>query len=124
MGYQGFEELEVWKKARELKIEIAALAKTFPSDERFRLTDQMVRSSRAIPCQIAEGHGRKTFPDKLRFCVMARGSLSELLNHAIDAFDEKYIDLDKLEHFRNKIADVERLLNGYISFLEKKINTK
>jgi four helix bundle protein len=81
MGYQSFEDLEVWKKSRELKIEISHLVKTFPTEERFRLTDQLLRSSRSINGQIAEGHGRRTWPDRLRFCVIARVSLSETLNH-------------------------------------------
>lgn len=120
MSYQNFEELEVWKKARELKSEMAQLVKTFPAEEKFRLVDQLIRSSRSVNTQLAEGHGRRTWPDRLRFCVIARGSLSETLNHLIDAFDEQYINEEKLNYFRNKIAEVEKLLNGYISYLEKK----
>lgn len=120
MGYQGFEDLEVWKKARELKIEISLLVKTFPPEEKFRLTDQLIRSSRSVNGQIAEGHGRKTWPDRLRFCVIARGSLSETLNHLVDALDENYIKNEQLNYFRNKISEVEKLLNGYINYLESK----
>ena len=81
MSYQGFEELEVWKKARLLKNDIFQLVKTFPSEEKFKLSDQVIRSSRSVNSQIAEGHGRRTNPDRLRFCVISRGSLSETLNH-------------------------------------------
>lgn len=122
MGYQSFEELDVWKKARELKIEIAGLVKSFPAEEKYKLTDQLIRSSRSINTQIAEGHGRRTWPDRLRFCVIARGSLSETLNHLIDALDEKYINEEQLNYFRQKVYEVEKLLNGYINFLEKKSN--
>ena len=120
MPYQGFEDLEVWKKARQLKMEIALLVKGFPSEERFRLSDQLIRSSRSVCTQIAEGHGRQTFPDRIRFCIIARGSLSETLNHLIDSFDEKYITEEQLTDFRNKVTGVEKLLNGYISYLERK----
>ncbi len=120
MGYQTVEDLEVWKKARELKIEISALVKTFPAEEKYRLVDQLIRSSRSVNSQIAEGHGRKTYPDRLRFCVMARGSLTETLNHLIDARDEIYITEEQLNYYRTKITEVEKLLNGYISYLEKK----
>lgn len=119
MAYQSFEDLEVWKKSRELKMEITCLAKSFPSNEKFRLTDQLIRSSRSVNAQIAEGHGRKTWPDKLRFCVIARGSLTETLNHLIDACDEGIISEDILKKFRIKINEVERLLNGYISYLDR-----
>jgi len=121
MSYQGFEELEVWKKARLLKNDIFQLVKTFPSEEKFKLSDQVIRSSRSVNSQIAEGHGRRTNPDRLRFCVISRGSLSETLNHLIDAFDCNYISLQMLTEFRQKITEVEKLLNGYINFLEKKI---
>ena len=111
MAYQSFEDLEVWKKARELKNDIAFLAKTFPAEEKYRLTDQLIRSSRSVNVQIAEGHGRKTWPDRLRFCVIARGSLTETLNHLIDACDEGIISEDVLQKLRIKINEVERLLN-------------
>ena len=124
MAYQGFEELEVWKKSREFKNEIAQLVKTFPANERIRLSDQLIRSSRSINTQIAEGHGRNTWTDKIRFCVIARGSLSETLNHLIDAFDEKLISEEQLNYYRNKITEVEKLLNGYINYLEKRSKEK
>ena len=122
MGYQSFEELDVWKKARALKNDIRELLKTFPPEEKYRLCDQLIRSSRSINSQIAEGHGRKTYPDRLRFCIIARGSLSETLNHLIDAYDEHYISLETMDVFRQKISEVERLLNGYITYLGKKID--
>lgn len=120
MAYQSFEDLEVWKKARELKMEISRLVKTFPAEEKYRLVDQLIRSSRSINTQISEGHGRKTWPDRLRFSVIGRGSLSETLNHLIDAFDDGLINQEQLNHLRIKIIEVEKLLNGYISFLEKR----
>ena len=120
-GYQNFEQLEVWKKARQLKKDIYELVKTFPAEEKFRLVDQLVRSSRSVNAQIAEGHGRRTFPDRLRFCIYGRGSLSETLNHLIDAYDCDIINEDKLTEFRIKIVDVEKFLNGYIAYLERMI---
>jgi four helix bundle protein len=121
MAYQNFEDLEVWKKGRVLKNEVFETVKSFPSEEKFRLTDQLIRSSRSVTTQIAEGHGRRTFPDRIRFCIVARGSLSETLNHFIDAFDCGYITNEQLSYYRNKIDEEERLLNGYINYLEKNI---
>jgi four helix bundle protein len=121
MSYQNFEDLEVWKKARALKNEIRILTQTFPPEEKFRLCDQLIRSSRSINAQLAEGHGRRTYPDRLRFCIIARGSLSETLNHLIDACDENYITETVLNEYKAKISEVEKLLNGYIHFIEKNI---
>jgi len=121
-GYESFEELVVWQKARELKNEIFELVKTFPNEEKYRLSNQLIRSSRSVNGQISEGHGRKTFPDRLNYAIMARGSLSETLNHLIDAFDCKYISGEQLQYFRGKVAGVWRPLNGYVTWLESKVN--
>jgi four helix bundle protein len=119
LKYQNFEELAVWKEARLLKNDIFILVKTFPAEEKYRLIDQLVRSSRSVNAQIAEGHGKRTNPDKIKFCLQARGSLSETLSHMIDAFDCGYIKSEQLHHFREKIKKVERILNGYIAYLER-----
>jgi four helix bundle protein len=124
LNYQNFEELAVWKQARLLKNEIFVLVKTFPPEEKYRLTDQLVRSSRSINAQIAEGQGKRTTPDKIKYCLQARGSLSETLNHMIDAFDCGYINSYQLQLFRERIKEVERILNGYIAYLEKKLPPK
>ncbi|MBS1578577.1 MAG: four helix bundle protein [Bacteroidetes bacterium] len=116
----GFEELEIWKKSRILKNEISLLSKKFPEIEKFKLTDQIIRSSRSINALIAEGHGRFTYPDQIHFCIQARGSLSETINHLIDAFDEEYITHQQLENIKKSGKELERLLNGYIAYLRKK----
>ena len=120
-AHKNFTELEVWKKARDLKNEIKRLTVSFPAEEKFRLTDQVIRSSRSINAAIAEGHGRYSFKDQLHFCIIARGSLSETYNHLIDAFDCNYILQEQLFEFKNKIEEIERLLNGYISYLRKNL---
>ena len=83
-----FTELEVWKQARTIRRCVSDLVKTFPVEEKFRLADQVIRSSRSIGNNIAEGHGRFHYQDNIRFCVMARGSLSETLDHLLVALDE------------------------------------
>jgi len=120
-AHQSFTELEVWKRARIFKNEIKELTTVFPPDERFRLTDQIIRSSRGINSTIAEGHGRYTFKDQINFCIMSRGSLSETYNHLIDALDCGYISQEKLNNFKDSIDEVGRLLNGYISYLRKNL---
>ena len=118
---QPFTELEVWKKARNFKKEMEALAKTLPSEEKFRLSDQLIRSAHSINSNITEGHGRHTYKDQLHFCIQARGSLSEVLNHLIDAYDCNFISDDQLRAFKIRFNEVEALLNGYISYLCGKI---
>ena len=118
---QSFTELEVWKKARTLKIELRNLTNSFPPEEKYRLADQIIRSSRSITSNIAEGHGRFTYKDQLHFCIQARGSLSETHNHLIEALDCKYISQEQFDQYKLKIDEVGRLLNGYITFLRKNL---
>ena len=113
----GFEQLELWKKVREFKKEVSKEARKWPAEEKFKLTDQIIRSVRSINALLSEGHGRFTFADQLHFCVQARGSLSETINHLIDAFDEGYITEERLNYFKEKGKEIERVLNGYINYL-------
>ena len=117
-----FTELEVWKQARKIRILISELTKHFPSEEKFRLTDQITRSSRSISNNIAEGHGRFHYQDNIRFCVIARGSLSETLDHVIIANDENLITESALHAFQSEYDQCLKLLNGYIQFIRRKKN--
>ena len=114
---KSFTELEVWKKMRELKKDIEKTIRTFPPEEKYCLVFQLRKSSRSVNSNIAEWHGRYKYPDRIHFCLMARGSLSETLNHLIDAFDNAYISQEELDSFTVRIQEVERLLNGYIKWL-------
>ena len=116
----GFEDLEVWKKCRQLRIEIFELLKKFPDEEKYRLTDQLRLCSRSVTANIAEGHGRYHYQDNLKFCRNARGSLNEVLDHLICACDERSIDADQLKHFRERYIECFKILNSYIAFLKKK----
>ena len=115
---QSLTDLDVWKCARKLKIRIWELVKTFPAEEKFRLTDQLIRSSRSVCSVIAEGHGKFTYKDKINYCMIGRGSLSETWNHMIDAFDSGYITKEQLTSFKTDIDENAKLLNGYINFLK------
>lgn len=116
----GFEDLDLWKKIRLFKIEIRKLSKKFPADEKYRLTDQIIRSSRSINALIAEGHGRFTYPDQIHYCIQARGSLTETVNHLTDALDDEYITTEQLNMLKTNAKEIERLINGYLIFLRKK----
>ncbi len=92
----------------------------FPAEEKFRLLDQLIRASRSIGNNIAEGHGRYHYQDNIRFCVIARGSLSETLDHLMIALDEQFITEGKLQQFQVEYDSCLKLLNGYIQYLKRK----
>lgn len=115
-----FTELEVWKQARHIRILVKELTNSFPTDERYRLGDQIIRCSRSIGNNLAEGHGRFHYQDNIRFCIIARGSLSETLDHLIVAYDDKIISKEKFQEMEQELDKCMRMLNGYIAHLKTK----
>ena len=116
---RSFEELECWKKAALLRKKLSAAVKTFPSEEKFKLTDQIVRASRSVTANIAEGYGRFHYQEYVQYCRHSRGSLYELIDHVIVAFEEKYISEGQLKELRNDIEECLAILNGFIAYLNK-----
>lgn len=114
---RNFENLECWKSARELRNEISKLVKEFPVEEKYRLVDQMLRASRSVTNNIAEGYGRFFYQENIQFCRQSRGSLYELMDHLIIALDEKIIKIEKYNFLYVLIEKCIALINGYINFL-------
>ena len=120
-----FEDLECWKACRELRVFVArTLFKALPKDERYRLGDQILRSSRSTTANIAEGYGRFHYLDNAKFCSNARGSCWETIDHMITANDEELISHELLVKGREIAAKAVALLNGYISYLRKAAATR
>jgi len=114
-----FESLDVWKECCVFRKQISGTVKSFPAEEKYRLTDQLIRASRSVTANIAEGHGRYHFQENSQFCRQARGSLIETLDHLLCALDENYITEQQLNELRIQYENCIKLLNGYIGFLQK-----
>ena len=108
--------------ARELRNDISRLLKTFPDHEKFELTAQMRRASRSVTHNIAEDYGRFYHKENIQFCRTSRGSLHELLDQFITAFDEGYIDQEVLDKYKKQVYDCLAVLNGYINYLKRASN--
>lgn len=119
-GYGAFTDLKTWQQCRKIKLLVREFVKSFPDHERYRLADQVIRSSRSVAANIAEGHGRRTPKDEMHFCVQSRGSLSETFNHVIDALDEGFISEAQFNIFKTEFKLAEKMLNGYIKYLKAK----
>jgi four helix bundle protein len=116
--FNDFRDLEVWQKSKELRQKFWELCKPFPKEERYRLSDQMIRASRSATACIAEGYGRFHYQENIQFCRQARGSLYELIDHTDVAFDCRYIKGDYAEVLIEQIKTAIRILNGYIKYLK------
>ncbi|MFT3743230.1 MAG: four helix bundle protein [Pyrinomonadaceae bacterium] len=77
MPARSFEDVEIWKKAHAFVLEAYRLTDEFPKHELYGLTSQLRRAAVSIPANFAEGFGKATKPDKLKFYSISQGSLEE-----------------------------------------------
>lgn len=112
---QDFKELKAWQAGIELARVIFRATRGFPPEERYGLTNQMLRSAVSIPSNIAEGYGRGSQQDYLRFLKVARGSAAELETQVILARDFGY--LQETEELTAAITQCRRLLQALIKSL-------
>ena len=75
---KNYKELKVWQKSYQLCLKIYKVTKIFPKEEKYGLTSQIRRSAVSIPSNIAEGYGRKTTADYIKYLYIAYGSVCEL----------------------------------------------
>lgn len=83
------------------------------------MIDQVIRASRSVTANIAEGFGRFHYQEYAQYCRQSRGSLYELIDHLITAHDEGYITELELKDFKNEIEKCLSVLNGFINYLLK-----
>ena len=107
-----FENLEVWKKARQLVIDVYRIQATFPSYERFGLGDQLRRAVVSVSSNIVEGNARYFPKEQIHFIEIAIGSLMEVYCQLVLAYDLNYITKEQLVECKEKIDFVHKLLNG------------
>ena len=112
-----YEDLIAWQKAYALVLRVYAITKKFPDNERFGMTSQMRRAAVSIPSNIAEGFGRYSRADYLRFLDIALGSTYELETQLRLAHDLNYCqDREALD----LLAELTRILTGLIRSLRNK----
>ena len=118
MSGSNFRTLDVWQKARILARDIYIATRAFPREELFGLTQQIRRAVVSIPSNIAEGFGRQSRPDLLKFLRISRGSLNETATQIELAVGLGMLTLD--DTIRSLLAEVDRVLQGLIRSLERK----
>lgn len=114
-------DLEVWKLAIDLVLEIYGATTSFPKGELFGLTAQMRRAAVSIPSNISEGAARQTGKEFVQFLFIALGSASELETQLIIA--EKLHYLQNADTLLARISSTKKLLNGLIRHYRSKVNT-
>ena len=116
-----FKSLKVWQKANALEQEIGELVKGFPGYEQYRLIDQIIRASRSIGANIAEGNTQLFIKRELFHANAALGSAGEVRNHLLTAFQNNYISKEKYDTLDTKTIEIIKMLYGYIKRLKSEL---
>ena len=116
-----FFDLRVYKESKALVKEVYKLLQKFPKYEVYALGDQLRRSVVSIPSNIAEGSGRFSIKEKMRFIEIAYGSLAESLCQLDIAHDLEYITDEEFDNEQDRINIIGKQLSGLYSSFEKQL---
>ena len=114
-----YRDLIVWQNAMTLVKTVNEITKAFPKEEQFGLTSQLRRAAVSIPSNIAEGSGRRSTQDYVRFLLIARGSLFETQTQIELARALRFVDELTAAEILLPCNEIERMLNSLISKLSK-----
>ena len=110
-----FRKYSVWEQSHKLTLNIYALSKNLPSDEKFGLTSQIRRACASIPTNIAEGCGKLSEKDFARFLGISFGSASELEYLMLLVKDLNYISIEDYQLFQQEIVSIKKQLYHLIN---------
>jgi len=112
-----FRNLKVWEKAHQLALALYPVTALFPRQEAYGLASQIRRAASSIPSNIAEGCGRDGDPELARFCIIARGSATELEYQLLLARDLKLIPAKDYEKLSAQTVEIKRMLTVLVQKL-------
>lgn len=115
-----FKELKIWQNSKDLVIDIYKRTENFPKEEIFSLTNQIRRSAISIPSNIAEGCGRNSDKDLIRFLDIANGSSFELETQLIIAHELDFLDKENFEYLDEKLSEIQKMNYGFRNNLVNK----
>ncbi|OHT45118.1 four helix bundle protein [Flavobacterium tructae] len=113
-----FRKILVWQKSISLVTKIYKITNRFPKEEMFGLTSQIRRSSISIPSNIAEGSGRESTKEFLRFLFISLGSLFEMQTQLEIAKNIIYINEEEFNLLYEDSREIERMLASLIKKLK------
>ena len=115
-----FRNLLVWQKSMSLTTKISNSTKKFPKEEIFGLTSQIRRCSISIPSNIAEGFGRDSNKEYLRFLNISIGSLFEMQTQLEIAKNIQYLNEEEFNNLYENSREIERILVSFISKIKER----
>lgn len=120
---RNYKNVIAWQLAHKLTLAVYKETATFPSEERFGITSQIRRAAYSVPANTAEGSGRDTNKDYLRFLTISLASLKETEYFALLAFDLQYLERESYDQLMDAIVNTMRTLQGLIKAVKKGLQT-
>lgn len=117
--FKKFEEIEAWKKARELTKRIYALSRSGAFSKDFGLRDQIRRASVSTMSNIAEGHDRSGTGEFIQFLATAKGSAAEVKSQLYVALDQKYMDERTFREISDLATETGNMIAGLMNYLRR-----
>ncbi len=118
MTFDRFEDINAWKKGRELVNEIYRITSKGAFDRDFALKDQMRRAGISLISNIAEGYERDGNKEFIQFLSIAKGSAGEVRSQLYMALDLQYIKEDEFERIKNLAGETGKMISGLIKYLK------
>lgn len=115
---RNYRKIKAWELADDLAVQIYMLTKQFPKGEIFALTSQLRRAGYSVPSNIAEGAGRRTTKDFVRFLDIAKGSINEVQYFLHLASRLNYLSAEEATLLISAADEVSKCLTGYIKAVE------
>jgi four helix bundle protein len=122
MKIESFYDLSVWKSAHQAVLDIYKITSGFKSEERYRIKDQLCRAAISVPTNIAEGFGRGSKKDFIKFLIIARGSLEESKYLVFLSKELGYISQENFMVLHSKLIEIAKMINGLIKSLQKQMS--
>lgn len=113
-----YRDLLIWQKSMALVSEVYKLTKSFPNEEMFGLSAQLRKASVSVPSNIAEGYGRNSTKDYVRFLHIAIGSLYEIQTQIEIAFELKYLPSEDFTRLDKLMKEIERMISSLLRKLK------
>ena len=120
---KSYKDLLVWQRAVDISVEVYAISASFPKEEVFGLTNQIIRASNSISLNIAEGYSRNSAKAYLNFLNIAQGSLFELESGIILAERLQFAESESLIKLFNLITEESKMLRSLMNKIEEKTLT-
>ncbi len=111
-------ELKIWQRSRILVKEVYQITGMFPKNQQYGLTSQIQRAAVSIPSNIAEGAGRNTKKEFMRFLDIANGSAFELETQLFLSSDLGYIETEKIETIVTELKEIQKMIFRFRSSLD------